>query len=66
MKDVILESRAKIRDHIFNNCLDSRSIRGIWRCWGSIMDRSCAARHRGGFYHFFIFEWKTRTARGLI
>jgi hypothetical protein len=29
------------------------------------MDRSCAARNCGSFYHILVFDWKTWTAGDL-
>jgi hypothetical protein len=29
------------------------------------MDRSCAARHCGSFYHILVLDWKTWAARDL-
>jgi hypothetical protein len=66
MKNVKLKTHAKICDHFFNNCLDSRSIWRQWRCWRSSVDRSCAARNRGHFYHNLICDWETWTASDLI
>jgi hypothetical protein len=53
---------AKICDHLFDYCPDSRSIRCRWRRWRSGLDRSCAAGNRRDLHHNLVCDRETRAA----